>query len=79
MSRLLNDGPECEDVISGLICRSEPRLSPSSKESLLKHTFKPHMKDRSIELKKRVSHHTRYVVVWIYVEAQFKDRVDSMM
>jgi hypothetical protein len=65
------------DVIGGLMCRTEPCMSPSSKESPLNLPRELHMKDYSIELGEGVAHHDRSVVIWIYIETRFMDRINK--
>lgn len=76
---LINDGMECKDVIHGLMCKSKPRVSPSSKLFALKLPRKLHMKDRSIELGEGVAYHDQSIVVWICIRTRFMDQVISVV
>jgi hypothetical protein len=57
--------PKCKYVINGLMCRTKPCLSVSSKESSLKLSRKLHMKDNIMKLGKGVANHDRCVIVSI--------------
>lgn len=67
MPCLLNDGPECKDVINGTVLRSESNLSSSFELLPLKAILQ------------RVAYLDRLVVVEICTRASFVDTVNNVM